>query len=88
MSSTNCNHTVNLNDLWKFDGYNWTWMSGSNEATQIGNYGILGIPDESNVPSPRQYALSWTDLNGNLWLFGGGEYYAGKTKDYSDMKFV
>jgi hypothetical protein len=46
-------------------------MSGSNETNQNGNYGILGIPDESNMPSSREYALGWTDSNGNLWLFGG-----------------
>jgi hypothetical protein len=48
-------------------------MSGSNEGEQNGNYGIQGIPNESNMPSSRYLAIGWTDLNGNLWLFGGGE---------------
>jgi hypothetical protein len=36
-----------------------------------GNYGTLGIPNESNMPPSRRYPLSWTDFNGNFWLFGG-----------------
>jgi hypothetical protein len=60
-----------LNDLWKFNGNLWTWMSGSDEKGQNGNYGELGIPDHSNEPPCRSAASSWTDINGNLWLFGG-----------------
>jgi hypothetical protein len=59
-----------LNDLWKFDGNYWMWMSGSDEKDQIGIYGQIGIPDLSNTPSPRSYALGWTDLNGNLSISG------------------
>jgi hypothetical protein len=71
-----------LNDLWKFDGYNWTWMSGSSYHNPVGNYGQLGIPDISNMPpsTPSYGGLGWTDLNGNLWLYGEG-----KIKDYSDI---
>jgi hypothetical protein len=61
-------------------------MCGSNEIDQNGNYGIQGIPDESNLPSSRRNALSWTDLNGNFWLFGGVN--PGNSKDYSDRNFV
>jgi N-acetylneuraminic acid mutarotase len=28
----------------------------------------------SNVPGARYSAITWTDTNGNLWLFGGGGY--------------
>jgi hypothetical protein len=31
----------------------------------------------------RPGALGWTDLNGNLWLFGGN--HGGKSKGYSDV---
>jgi hypothetical protein len=57
-------------------------MSGSTNKNQNGYYGILGIPDESNMPASREYALGWTDFHGNLWLFGGN---AGKIKDYSQV---
>ncbi|MDX6464503.1 MAG: hypothetical protein QOE55_8200, partial [Acidobacteriaceae bacterium] len=52
----------------------WTWMSGSNVAQyseQSAVYGTLGVPAPGNTPGVREYALSWTDTNGNLWLFGG-----------------
>jgi N-acetylneuraminic acid mutarotase len=60
-----------LNDLWKHDGTNWTWMSGSDAANQGGVYGTKGVAAPTNVPGSRQGAVSWTDAAGNLWLFGG-----------------
>jgi hypothetical protein len=60
-----------LNDLWKFDGNNWTWVSGSNVTYQKGIYGIQGTPALSNVPGSRNSGFSWIDNAGNLWLFGG-----------------
>jgi hypothetical protein len=64
----------NYNDLWKYDPATneWTWMKGSGVAGDAGNYGTIGVPSPSNYPGSRAYgAASWTDLNGNLWLFGG-----------------
>lgn len=61
----------NLNDLWKFDGTNWIWISGSNVIAQTGVYGTKGTSSPSNVPGSRNSAVSWTDNGGNLWLFGG-----------------
>jgi N-acetylneuraminic acid mutarotase len=60
-----------LNDLWRWDGENWTWMSGSSVCAQEGVYGTRGEPDPANVPGARCSAASWTDRSGNLWLFGG-----------------
>lgn len=54
----------------------WTWMSGSNVAGSLGNFGAMGVPDAANVPSARSEALTWVDKAGNLWLFGGGGYDA------------
>ncbi len=48
----------------------WTWVNGS-DLTLGGNYGTLGLPASSNVPGSRTSAATWTDNNGNLWLFGG-----------------
>jgi len=64
----------NLNDLWKFDGTNWTWVSGSDTDNQSGVYGTSGVPAGSNVPGSRYGAISWIDGSGNLWLFGGNGY--------------
>jgi hypothetical protein len=56
------------------------WISGSSEIHQEGNYGLQGIPDKSNMPSSRYDGVGWTDLNGNLWLFGG--YNPGKAMNH------
>jgi hypothetical protein len=63
----------NLNDLWKFDIslQQWEWVSGSNTTTATGNWGTLGVPAATNVPSGRQSAVSWIDSSGNYWMFGG-----------------
>jgi len=75
------------NDLWKFDGANWTWVSGSNSGNQTGVYGTKEVASASNVPGSRGWASgSWTDKNGNLWLFGGVGYdSAGNRGDLNDL---
>jgi N-acetylneuraminic acid mutarotase len=60
-----------LNDLWKFDGTNWTWVSGSENAGHSGIYGTKGTPDSANIPGSRTDSISWIDAAGNFWLFGG-----------------
>jgi len=60
-----------LNDLWKFDGTNWTWISGSNGIDSAGVYGTQGIAAASNMPGSRLGASGWIDSSGNFWLFGG-----------------
>jgi N-acetylneuraminic acid mutarotase len=62
-----------LNDLWKFDPttLEWTWVSGSDTTWLEGIYGIKGIAAPSNVPRGRDFAVSWIDSSGKLWLFGG-----------------
>ena len=69
-----------LNDLWEFNpaANEWAWMSGSstiscgvNGCGQPGVYGTLGTPAVGNVTGAREYASSWIDSSGNLWLYGG-----------------
>jgi len=62
---------ASLNDLWKYSNGAWTWMSGSNLADQPGSYGNNGVPASDNVPPARSEVVSWVDLSGNFWLFGG-----------------
>src|SRR5438132_118285 len=57
-----------LNDLWKFDGTNWTWLSGSNTVNQSGVYGTKGTAASSNLPGAREGLISWIDASGTLWL--------------------
>jgi len=65
-----------LNDLWEFNPSlgQWTWMGWSNAIDQKGVYGTLGLAAPTNIPGARQYAMSWTDVSGNFWLFGGEGY--------------
>ena len=63
-----------LNDLWKFNGKKWTWISGDNRQNEPGNYDSKGITGNTNEPGPRYGSISWTDKDGNLWLFGGQGY--------------
>jgi N-acetylneuraminic acid mutarotase len=65
-----------LNDLWMQDAGTgiWTWKSGSKTINNPGIYGTLSTPDAGNVPGGRDGALSWRDMDGNLWLFSGHGY--------------
>jgi hypothetical protein len=63
-----------FNDLWRWDGTNWTWMGGASVWNQLGTYGTKGVAAPGNVPGARERAVSWTDATGNLWLFGGYSY--------------
>jgi N-acetylneuraminic acid mutarotase len=72
-----------LNDLWEFNPTTnqWAWMGGSNKVNQAGVYGTQGVAAAGNTPGARTNASSWTDKNGNLWLFGGGGYDSTGTFD-------
>ncbi len=65
-----------LNDLWKYEVSNntWTWVSGSNSINQPGVYGTMGIASALNMPGARYNSISWSDSNGDIWLFGGRAY--------------
>lgn len=65
-----------LNDLWKYDGTNWTWLSGPNVGGWLGTYGTKGVPASGNLPGARHGSMTWRDAAGNLWLFGGYGYAA------------
>lgn len=70
-----------LNDLWAFNpsANEWAWMGGSGASfpPYSGVYGTQGTPAPGNFPGSRSAASSWTDSQGNLWLYGGDGYDAG-----------
>jgi N-acetylneuraminic acid mutarotase len=77
------------NDLFEYEASanEWTWMSGSNPATNAtggggGVYGTLRVPATENVPGSRYGAASWTDNSGRFWLFGGDGYAVANISDY------
>lgn len=62
-----------LNDLWMYSRTTneWTWEGGSDLANQPSVYGTQGVAAQANIPSARDSAVTWTDANGNFWMFGG-----------------
>jgi hypothetical protein len=75
-----------LNDLWKFDGTNWTWMSGLSTTNADGVYGTQGQAGPLNVPGGREASVSWVDASGNFWLFGGYNLSAmGQPNAFNDL---
>lgn len=62
-----------LNDLWKYNpsANEWTWVKGPQLPSGNAVYGTKGIASAANIPGARQMSSTWTDTNGNLWLFGG-----------------
>lgn len=62
-----------LNDLWQYNvnTNQWTWMGGSNQASLSGVFGTLGVPSATNMPGGKEFPASWSDQQGNFYLFGG-----------------
>ncbi len=62
-----------LQDLWKYDiaTNEWTWIKGDTLPDRFGQHGTKGVPDALNRPSGRYGTASWTDQDGNFWMFGG-----------------
>jgi hypothetical protein len=65
------------NDMWEYSPTTneWSWTGGSLDfgisGDLEGTYGVLGAPATANFPGSRWNGATWTDKNGNLWLFGG-----------------
>jgi len=77
-----------INDLWQYNKQadTWTWVSGANVINQKGEYGSKGVASPTNVPGARSNAVSWTDVSGNFWLFGGVGYDSlGQSGNLNDL---
>ncbi len=64
VSSTICGNTTAL------PGFGFRAATPTCEG-QNGIYGAQGVAASTNMPGGRHEAVTWTDANGNLWLFGG-----------------
>lgn len=62
-----------VNELWEYVPLSnqWTLRGGGGTTNQFGVYGILGTPSTANIPGATTSVYSWTDNNGNVWLYGG-----------------
>jgi len=86
-TSTGCTGSSfgDLNDMWEFNPTasqsstnQWAFMGGSCTTNASGVYPTqAGVPAAGGLtPGGRYAASSWTDGNGNFWLFGGEGYDA------------
>ncbi|MCU0434861.1 MAG: gliding motility-associated C-terminal domain-containing protein [Bacteroidia bacterium] len=58
--------------MWRYEPAtgNWTCMTSALSAN--GSYGVQGVPSPTNHPPGRGFGMiAWTDLSGDLWMFGG-----------------
>ena len=64
-------------DLWEFKPAlnQWAWMKGPGITGQAGIYGTQNVAAPLNNPGGRYYGMyTFTDNNGDLWMFGGYGY--------------
>ena len=69
----NNNYESYFSDLWLYNTSTneWALASGSSTPNQNGTYGTQGVADPANIPPSLWGTSSWTDHEGNFWLFGG-----------------
>lgn len=64
-------------DLWMYNkaSNNWVWKGGIKNAdygfNRHANYGAQGIYSSTNIPGARVRGKTWTDAQGNFYLYGG-----------------
>ncbi len=58
--------------LWQYNVSTnmWTWVRG-NQTPEISPVYSSHSPSVLNNPGSREYGATWTDKQGNMWLFGG-----------------
>jgi len=69
-----------LSDLWMYNisTNEWTWMKGSTQGYQLGNYGTIQVSSPGNEPGNRyEFNTGWTGENNDLWMFGGESQQVG-----------
>ncbi|MCU0434572.1 MAG: gliding motility-associated C-terminal domain-containing protein [Bacteroidia bacterium] len=66
------------NYVWMFDPVTnqFTWISGTTNASTPPSFGTLNVPAASNYPPVLLGAAPFKDLQGNLYLFGGYNPFA------------
>ena len=74
-------------DLWKYNPVTniWTWIKGPGIPNLPGQYGARGISSDTTMPGARYISTTWTDANGDLWLFGGVGDAATSSGDLNDL---
>ncbi|MCE3283330.1 MAG: Kelch repeat type 2-containing protein, partial [Chitinophagaceae bacterium] len=62
-----------LNDTWQYNAATnqFAWYHGITRKMHDGVYGTKGVAGALNNPGGRSVAMTWTDSQGDLWMFGG-----------------
>ena len=81
---------AHLDDMWLFDTglTNWSKVIGTEKTNQKPSHGIKNQAGSGASPGSRSGSATWTDREGNLWLFGGVSYENGangKADYYNDL---
>ncbi len=71
-STTGGSNESVLSDLWEFKSGAWIYKGGQALTGQCFDFPASPGP---GTPSARSDGLSWTDLSGNFFMFGGYEAY-------------
>lgn len=68
-----------MGDLWKYDvaASQWTLVAGPHRANEPGKYS-----EEILYPGVRYGSASWSDTQGDLWLFGGWGVTSSRVSGY------
>jgi len=63
-----------LGDMWNYslNTQNWALIEGGLSQDQYAVYGTKLLASPLNSPGGKSGGCSWTDQQGNFWLFGGG----------------
>ena len=60
-------YTGFLNDLWRWDGNQWTWISGTESINSNGFYKEIGNSASENLTHSRQGAVGLIGADGSFW---------------------
>ncbi len=90
LDGTTISSLAGYNGLWCYvpSLKKWTWTSGSLTSGATGFYGTKSVSSPYNKPTGRFGANSYTDKDGNLWLFGGWLAYSSNYYGNDLWKYV
>lgn len=66
--------TIQMSDLWQWDGQNWTWVNGPKTEKSYGSYLNLEERGNGNEPGARVEHAFTIGRQGEAWVFGGLGY--------------
>jgi hypothetical protein len=76
-----------FNDVWKFSisDNRWTWIGGDSTLNHWGMYGTQGQPSADNQPGGRERSATWSNNQGQFWIFSGYGFADNGRRALDDM---